>query len=362
MRTYRVRFSLVSSLGTPFQSDTLFGHICWAIWYLEGIDALNEFLEAYTDGSAPLLVSDGMPVIGDAFYVPSPSLPKRPGELNELASRLGIRDDVSQRRVFASACKAIDKKPWIEMTALLERASPLTAIGIFEDVFSLKLCPGSMTERDSSRCSCDDWRRCPALHTGASDVDGCSYQYPETILEVTMHNVINRTLMASTNLYAREDLFPIQDFYFLASLDESIFSVERFEKCLRYIEGTGYGRDKSTGCGAISEMRLEEWSPPDIDGANAFLNLSSAYVPEARKLPAGYYQIHVKRGKLGEEYVLNNSPWKKPILMIRAGAVFEGDPEIPHGRLVRNVHNKLSGVVQYGYAYPLGVKFDASSV
>lgn len=34
MTEYTVDLRLSSSVITPFQSDTLFGHICWAIRYL----------------------------------------------------------------------------------------------------------------------------------------------------------------------------------------------------------------------------------------------------------------------------------------------------------------------------------------
>jgi len=363
MRTFRVRLSLVSSLGTPFQADTLFGHICWAIRYLEGEGALTEFLDAYTDGKTPVILSDGMPAIGNRFYLPYPRLPVHPKDHHQLAERLGISpENRAQRRLFESTCKAVEKKPWVEAETLMRRASPISVLTILEDCLSLKICPGTMSERDGAQCSCADWQECPALDTGLGNSAKCHYIYPESFAVVTMHNVIDRITMASVNLYSREDLFPAHDFYFLISIDEQIFSQDRLAACLDYIARTGYGRDKSSGCGAIRELKVEEWSLPHVSDANGFLNLSSAYVPTPGKLPRGFYQVHVKRGKIAEDYVLSYSPWKRPILMIRAGAVFEGDPNAPYGSLLKNVHYQLDQVVQYGYAYPLGVKIDAEAL
>ncbi|MDH7602474.1 MAG: hypothetical protein QHI38_10055 [Armatimonadota bacterium] len=363
MRTFRVRFSLVSSLGTPFLADTLFGHICWAIRYLEGETALTSFLQGYCNGRTPLLVSDGMPVIGDHFYVPRPLFPVGPSQLRELSDRLGLDPkNRTDQRLLASACKAVEEKRWVEYRSLIDIAAPLNAVRLLEKCLILQLCPGSMAERDASQCSCTDWRQCPALDTGYPGTVSCSYSYPESVLLPTMHNVINRVRTASVNLYMRKDVVPFYDIYFLASIDEELFSADRLSACLDYLERVGYGRDKSCGCGAIKNTIVEEWSPQQTQNVNGFLNLSSAYVPEAQKLPPGFYQIHVKRGKLGEEYAISYSPWKRPVLMIRAGSVFRADPHVPHGMLVRNVHYQLPDVVQYGYAYPLGVELDEKAV
>jgi len=361
MRCFRIRFRLVSSLGTPFQADTIFGHICWAVRYLEGEEALQAFLAAYRD-VPPLLVSDGFPVVGDLFYLPRPTLPAGPHQFEAVAESAGVAaNDRAARREFAAAWKALEKKPYFELEALVARANPLDWAAIARDCFALQICPQSMAARDEVVCACGDWRKCPALDTEAESVK-CEIAYPDQPAAVTMHNVINRHTMASINLYAREDLFPSHGIYFLAQIDDRVMTECRLRACLNYICGSGFGRDKSTGCGAMKDLVVEEWAPPSVAGANAFLNLSSAYVPAAGELPRGFYTTHVKRGKLGGHYVLQHSPWKRPVLMIRAGAVFEGDPTAVYGGLVANVHYELDQVVQYGYAYPLGVKLDAEAL
>ncbi|MGC8862247.1 MAG: hypothetical protein ACP5R5_05650 [Armatimonadota bacterium] len=361
MRTFRVRFRLVSSLGTPFHADTVFGHICWAIRYLEGEKSLEEFLAAF-DGVPPLLLSDGLPVIGDKCYVPYPALPARPQDFEATRESAGVpAEDRGALREFAGAWKALQKKPYIELGALIPRASPLRLADLARDCFALAICPGTMAERDLASCACEDWKLCPALGTGPGTT-GCRAAYPEYRRAVTTHNVVNRWTMASVNLYTREDTFPSHELYLLARLDDTVMTARRLRACLDYICGSGYGPDKSTGCGAMKDLVVEEWSPPEVPSANAFLNLSSAYVPRQGELGRGYYNVHVKRGKLGGDYVLKHSPWKRPVLMTRAGSVLEGDPAVVHGTLVRKVHYELQNVVQYGYAYPLGVKLDAEAL
>jgi len=68
MKTYRIKLKTKSSVLTPFQADTIFGHLCWMIKYLDGEDALKKFLEPFKSGRPPFVISDGFP--GD--YLPKP--------------------------------------------------------------------------------------------------------------------------------------------------------------------------------------------------------------------------------------------------------------------------------------------------
>jgi hypothetical protein len=74
------------------------------------------------------------------------------------------------------------------------------------------------------------------------------------------------------------------------------------------------------------------------------------------------YRVRVKRGKLAEQYAIP-SPWKKPLLMLEPGAVArlsEGDPQREwYGQLVEDVHWTQKGIVQYGLAFPLEVRFES---
>src|SRR5436309_4450718 len=73
METYQVRLALRAATGTPWQADTLFGHLCWQLRYQEGAQAVEDFLELYRLGEPPLVLSDGFP--GSPELLPRPLLP-----------------------------------------------------------------------------------------------------------------------------------------------------------------------------------------------------------------------------------------------------------------------------------------------
>jgi len=72
MTTYKVEIKLKSSIRTPFHADTIFGHLCWAMRFLEGEEKLKAWLKNY--GESPTLISNGF-LLGK---FPRPILPPLP--------------------------------------------------------------------------------------------------------------------------------------------------------------------------------------------------------------------------------------------------------------------------------------------
>lgn len=68
MKTYRAVLRPRSAARTPWQADTLFGHLCWQLRYEQGEPALADLLARYRAGEPPLLLSDGFP----AGWLPRP--------------------------------------------------------------------------------------------------------------------------------------------------------------------------------------------------------------------------------------------------------------------------------------------------
>jgi len=68
MQTVRIKLKLKSTFITDWQSDTLFGHLCWVVMRSEGEDGLKEFLQPFMERRPPFLLSNGFP--GD--WLPSP--------------------------------------------------------------------------------------------------------------------------------------------------------------------------------------------------------------------------------------------------------------------------------------------------
>ena len=84
------------------------------------------------------------------------------------------------------------------------------------------------------------------------------------------------------------------------------------------------------------------------DQPNCFVSLSN-YIPKKTDPVQGQYKIHVKYGKLGQAYAHADNPFKKPLLMLKPGAVFWTDkPQHAYGRLVYSVSDTYPEVVQIG--------------
>jgi len=91
MRTYKIKLSLKSGVITPFHADTLFGHLCWLVAYLEGKGNLEKFLEPFKEGNPPFLISDGFP----GNFLPRPLSAEFNVEDAELKKEIKKRDFVS---------------------------------------------------------------------------------------------------------------------------------------------------------------------------------------------------------------------------------------------------------------------------
>lgn len=61
MKTYYVKLESESSTLTPFQADTLFGHLCWVVAHKGGDKELEKFLEPFRKGTPSFIISDGFP-------------------------------------------------------------------------------------------------------------------------------------------------------------------------------------------------------------------------------------------------------------------------------------------------------------
>ncbi len=68
----------------------------------------------------------------------------------------------------------------------------------------------------------------------------------------------------------------------------------------------------------------------------------------------GSYQIFVKYGKVGET---SENPFKKPLVMLKAGAKFYTDvPKTFYGMMIENIAVGRPEVVHYGLGFAVPVK------
>ncbi|WP_051273683.1 type III-A CRISPR-associated RAMP protein Csm4 [Desulfotruncus alcoholivorax] len=61
METYRIKLRLNSGFITPFQADTIFGGLCWAMRYKEGANALKAMLADFCSGKPWFIISNAFP-------------------------------------------------------------------------------------------------------------------------------------------------------------------------------------------------------------------------------------------------------------------------------------------------------------
>ena len=328
-KNYTIRIALKSSLITPFQSDTIFGHICWALRFLkwdEGEDRLEIFLKEYdNDTSPPLLVSNGFP----EGYLPKPVLPPVPQ--NEIDEIVGLKNriEMSYRIKTLKKLEYIRKEDFI---ILLEKG--LNSSNMLELLLN-------------------------------------NYDSYRDIIELQPHDVQRNTVNRASNTVTR-GLYSDREIFFTKGFDNyeiyvktNFFSKNELERIFGFISIQGFGKNKSTGKGAFTfEINENErLDIPESSEPNAFMTLSS-YIPKKNEPGKGYYQILHKYGKLAGSYKsefpkISNNPFKAPLIMMSAGSVFidsEFHDHKVYGSLLNDVHKNYPEVRQYSYAFPVGIK------
>jgi CRISPR-associated protein Csm4 len=298
MQLFRSTFKLASASASPWQADTLFGHLCWSLVRREGEEFLTDlFLPQYRDGQPPVLMSDGFP----AGYLPRPRGPAfGPGE--EGSSKPAR---VQRYREVKDHLKA----EWL-------------------------------TVEEFNRVCCGEFFP-PGKQPTAEE-------------RITTKNCIDRLTNtaggAAGGLFEFMELcLPAIDVYWRIA-DDHVSLVREF---LEDLQRTGYGKRRSVGYGQVVSYSLDPVERfPDVEGANGFVTLSS-FVPARADPTTGFWTTKVKYGKLGEEAALGPQPFKSPLIRLGPGSCFyDSTPREWYGRLVANIAADRR-VVQYGYAFPV---------
>jgi CRISPR-associated protein Csm4 len=283
--------------ASAWQADTLFGHLCWGLRYLSGESELKHFLEDYEQKQPPLLLSNGFP--GDFLPAPLLSVPS-------LDTSLTLEE---QKRAYENI-KARKKYRFL-------------ALSDFNRVINGQEATLEQPPVIESR-------------------------------RVTVKNQINRltdTTGQEGSLFNFLEYFTPEITIYLKITDTFVSSAETL---FRYIADTGYGKRKSIGYGQIEKYTFEPFTGFDIpSSANGFVSLSN-FVPAASDPLQGNWRTITKYGKMGEEYSLEDNAFKKPLLMLEAGAAFYDCPVRSHyGCLVKNLNPLYTEAVQYAFALPV---------
>ncbi len=321
MKTYRVRLSLDSASLSAWQSDTIFGHLCWTVRYNEGEEALGQFLVPFLAGEPPLVLSNGFP----DDLLPRPVLPP------ELPPGLETpkRDQVAAMRRERQG-RGINHVDLEEFNAICQgkRVMPRSKEARVEGHIVLKNLINRLTGTTAG--------------SEAEEAAGGNLYDLEEIVYLKKDPLGKKT--------------PVPISIYLKVMDDSW--EKRAGELFDQMALAGFGAKKSAGYG---QFKVESFEPFDgfaaPDGANGFVSLSN-FVPAQADPVEGHYETLVKYGKLGEEFASSSaiSPFKFPLLMLAAGATFRDDnPGDFYGRMVEGVHPQDDRIVQYGYAFAVPI-------
>ena len=275
MNTYRLTLQPLSAFGTPLAGDTLFGQLCWALRHLLGNAALTQLLDGYTAGRPFAVISDGLP----AGHLPLPTLP----------SRRWADCDLDR--------KALKRRRWLPTAALTE---PL---------------PGWQA------LARDDAAAAHAI-TGRPGVLQAERAQP--------HNTLNRqtgsTGTGAFAPYTQAQLWfaPGMQFDLYVALDEARLPLAGLLAALTHIGHTGFGRDASIGLGKFALVGSPLAAPfGGRPAGNAWLSLGPCAPQGQGFCPRrSYYQALTRFGRHGDMAVHGASPFKRPLLLARAGGLF----------------------------------------
>ena len=286
MNTYKITLNSESTYVTPFQADTLFGHICWVVANREGESGLTQFLEPFKNGDPPFLLSDGFP----AGFLPKP-----------LSCDLTADTPLKRKDI-----KKIQFLSIPEFNAVISGQSMVTV-----------------------------------------EVNPISYHS-------TAHNSINRITnrpLDPGGLYSTEEYsVPQIDIYIKAKSDMWKNKVGDY---IDEISKSGYGGKISCGKGQFSVSAINDFSFLKPENANGFIALSN-FCPSGTDSTEGVYSTFIKYGKLGAQSAGCGNPFKRPLMMIKAGAVLKtkGIPPDFCGRMIsEGIAPGMQSAVHYAYGF-----------
>jgi len=310
MQTYQITLNVPAGFITPWHADTIFGHLCWTAERhdcFQGFSGATGLIELFRRDEPPFILSDGFP----SGLLPAPVT------LKSLYSR------------------EEDGEIDVDQYDLMKRAKKADYITIEE---FLSFQNGKV----------------PALSDAGEK---------EFIKATVLHNTISRI----TNTTGSQGSLFESDEKFAASGEIQIYVKIRecFEEDVRllldrFAQGS-YGAKKSTGKGAFSIKSFLPYSAFDLPASkktddqvvSGFVSLSH-FVPAKGDSTDGSYKTMIKYGKLGEEKTFCGQPFKKPLIMLKPGAVFYTDNiRQYYGLLMENISDFEPTVVQYAFAFPV---------
>lgn len=308
MKIYRFTLSPQSAFGTPLVGDSLFGQLCWAIVNRFGESRLTKLLQGYTEQKPFMVVSDCFP----QGYLPLPTLPSNFWQIDE-SHKIDRKKLKKIQWVKFNEARQSAVKSWLEL--------------------------GISTNFKFEKKSQDQYHNTINRRTGTTG-EGIFAPY-------------------TTNLtwYQKEQKL---DLYIV--LDENRFSLSDLIQVLADVGRFGFGRDASIGLGKFSVDENFQAVEFLQKNANCYFTLANC-APQGLGLNRenSYYQITTRFGRHGDVQALSSNPFKKPIILAEAAAIFSpNDYKVRSflGNGLSDVSHTQPNAVHQGYAPVLNLFVD----
>jgi CRISPR-associated protein Csm4 len=181
------------------------------------------------------------------------------------------------------------------------------------------------------------------------------------VTEDIFHNTVDRLLgtTGEGGLYVEEETFPNASAYPYLSLYVWCKPNWRSKllNLLVFVGKEGFGKRRSIGKGQFEVMPPDDVSRIfELDKPNAFVSLSD-FIPAKDDPTDGTFRTFTKYGKLGGEYAASGQPFKRPLLMIAAGAVFKAEHVKPfYGKALESVAKVDSHIIHPAFALAVPAK------
>lgn len=310
METYRIKIQPKGGFITPFQADTIFGSLCWVIRYSEGSNFLKAMLNDFRSGRPWFVLSNAFP--GD--LLPKPMIRMK------MVAPTNREEQINMAREG----KRLKKIQYLTP----EEFSRLAAGS-----------PGAIENKKEP-----------------------------IIMSATLHNQVNRLLGSAGEggeLYEQEESYlnPEYGYFSIYLKVRETGLLDRLAILFDQLGSTGFGKRKSTGKGCFSVLGVDKYDLFEaVEHANAFISLSN-FVPAPGDPVKGNYRILVKYGKLGEQLALSGNPFKRPLLMLKAGSIFQVNGAVKHfyGQMIEDIAPQHPEVLQYALAFSVPARWEGEN-
>ena len=312
-----------SSHMTPWQSDTIYGHMLYAIAMLYGKEEYDKVVEDFIKLKSPFIVSDGF-----------------------INGKLPLFNKSIINREDTEFFSKIVNKDLIETVKYLKKINKIKNISMEE--FN-KLRTSEFSNKDFIVKKLKE-----IVEDNKKEVN--KKQIIQNVALV-LHNNINRCTGATieNGIFSLKEIFINGEIHVFIKIRKD-FSIEKINNILKFIESNGFGKKISSGKGAIERISFEKYNVfEEVKDANAFISLSN-YMPKE----GDYEEVIcgtplVKRGKTTDIGNNMNFPFKKPFACFIPGALFKGKINNEKGKVLTNIYISKN-IVQIGIPFVLGVK------